>query len=78
VRIKSKEEVQVKSEMVQAKIVKIKGKLRQGHYEGTEGRQAAKRQRRLDQQQEVLALPAPVGQMTTLREWRVLKLHEAA
>jgi hypothetical protein len=43
--IKSREEVQVKDEKVQAKILEIKGKHKRGLYEGTEARQAARRQR---------------------------------
>jgi hypothetical protein len=38
--IKSKEEVQVKDEKMQAKIFEIKGKYRRGLYEGTEARKA--------------------------------------
>jgi hypothetical protein len=75
--IKSKEEVQVKDEKVQAKMVQIKGKRKRGQSEGTEVRQSARRQRRLDARDEVLTSPAPVGIMITLRERRVLKLREA-
>jgi hypothetical protein len=76
-KLKSLEEVQAKDTKVQAKIQNIKVKRSRGHYEGTEARQVAKRQRRLDAREEVLASPAPVGRMTTLRERRVLKLNEA-
>jgi hypothetical protein len=76
-KIKSLEEVQAKDTKVQAKIIEIKVKRSRGQYEGTEARQAAKRQRRLDAREQVLASPAPVGRMTTLRERRVLKLNEA-
>jgi hypothetical protein len=65
--IKSKEEVQMKDEKVQAKIIKIKRKRKRGHTEGTAARQNAKRQRQLDAREEVLASPAPAGRMTTLR-----------
>jgi hypothetical protein len=34
--VESKEEVQTKDEKVQAKIIKIKGKRKKGHSEGTE------------------------------------------
>jgi hypothetical protein len=74
--IKSKEEVQVKDEKVQAKIVDITGKRKRGHSEGTQARQTARRQRRLDARAEVLTLPAPEGRMITLRQRRVLKLRE--
>ncbi len=47
-KIKSLEEVQAKDTKVQAKIIEIKVKCSRGQYEGTEARQAAKRQRRLD------------------------------
>jgi hypothetical protein len=43
--IKSREEVQVKEEKVQAKIHEIKGKHKRGLYEGIEVRQTARRQR---------------------------------
>jgi hypothetical protein len=76
-KLKSLEEVQAKDTKVQAKIQNIKVKRSRGHYEGTEARQVAKRRRRLDAREEVLASPAPVGRMTTLRERRVLKLNEA-
>jgi hypothetical protein len=33
--VKSKEEVEVKSEIVKAKILEIQGKGKRGHYEGT-------------------------------------------
>ena len=70
--IKSREEVQVKDEKVQAKILEIKGKRKRGVYEGTEARQAARRQRRLDARQEVLDSPSPEGRMRTLRELRIM------
>jgi hypothetical protein len=44
-KIKSLEEVQAKDTKVQAKSIKIKVKCSRGQYEGTEARQAAKRQR---------------------------------
>jgi uncharacterized FAD-dependent dehydrogenase len=72
--IKSKEEVQTKDLKVQAKIVEIQEKRKRVPLEGTEARQAAKRQRRLDAREVVLARPAPVGKMTTLRELRALHL----
>jgi hypothetical protein len=65
---KSGEEVQRKNETVQAKISKIDGKRKRGLSEGTEARQAARKQQRLEARAGVLALPAPVGRMTTLRE----------
>ena len=74
--IKSREEVQVKDEKVQAKILEIKGKRKRGLYEGTEARKAARRQRRLDARQEVLYWPSPEGRMRTLRELRMLQLKE--
>ena len=74
--IKSKEEVQTKDQKVQAKIIEMKAKRKRGHSEGNEACQAAKRQRRLDAREEVLAAPAPEGKMTTLREQRVLILKK--
>jgi hypothetical protein len=75
--IKSREEVQTKDEKVQAKIVEINGKRKRGQSEGTQERQAGKRQRRLDARGEVLTLPEPKGVMITLRERHVLMLKEA-
>jgi hypothetical protein len=75
--IKSKEEVQTKDKKVQAKITEIKGKRKKGHSKGTVACQSTKRQRRLDAREEVLALPAQEGRMTTLRERRVIQLKEA-
>ena len=75
--IKSKEEVQIKDEKVQAKIVEIRQKRKKAPSDANEARQAAKKQRRLDARVEVLALPAPDGRMTTLREQRALKLKQA-
>jgi hypothetical protein len=75
--IKSKEEVHTKDQKVQDKIIAIKGKRKRGQSEGTEARQAANRQRRLDAREAVLASPPPQGKMTTLRERRVEKLKEA-
>jgi hypothetical protein len=75
-KLKSLEEVQAKDTKVQAKILDIKVKRSRGQYEGTEARLVAKRQRRLDAREAVLASPAPVGRMTTLRERRLLKLNE--
>jgi hypothetical protein len=68
--IKSKEEVQIKDQKVQAKMTEINGKRKRGPLEGTEARQAAKKQQRLEAREAILALPAPVGRMTTLRELR--------
>jgi hypothetical protein len=76
-KFKSLEEVQAKDTKVQAKILYIRVKRSRSHYEGTEARQVAKRQRQLDAREEVLALPSPVGRMTTLSERRVLKLNDA-
>ncbi len=64
--IKIKEEVQTKDLKVQAKIIEIKEKRKKGPSDGTEERQAAKRQRRLDAREAVLARPMPEGKMTTL------------
>jgi hypothetical protein len=75
--IKSKEEMQIKSEKVQAKIVEIKEKRKKGPSDANEARQAAKKQRRMDARAEVLAFPAPEGRMTTLRQQRSLELVEA-
>jgi hypothetical protein len=75
--VKSKEEVEVKSEIVKAKILEIQGKRKRGLYEGVLAQQAEKRQRQLDRRQEVLDSPSPEGRMTTLRERRVLLLKEA-
>jgi hypothetical protein len=75
--IKSKEEVQTKDIKVQAKITEIKGKRKKGHSKGTVACQSTKRQRRFDAREEVLALPAQEGRMTTLREGRVIQLKEA-
>jgi hypothetical protein len=66
--IKSKEEVQTKDEKVQAKIVQIREKRKRGPSEGTEACQAAKKHQGLESREEILALHAPVGRMTTLRE----------
>jgi hypothetical protein len=74
--IKSREEVQVKDEKVQEKILEIKGKLKRGLYEGAEARQVARRQRQLDARQEVLDSPSPEGRMRTLRELRMLQLNK--
>jgi hypothetical protein len=74
--IKSREEVQIKDEKVQAKILEIKGKRKRGLYKGTEARHAARRQRRLDARQEVLDWPSPEGKMRTLRELHMLQLKE--
>jgi hypothetical protein len=67
----------MKDEKVQAKIIEMKRKQKRGHAEGTIARQTAKRQRRLDAREEVLASPAPAGRMTTLRERRIIQLKEA-
>jgi hypothetical protein len=75
--IKSNEEVQMKDKKVQAKIIEIKRKRKRGHSKGTIARQTAKRQRRLDAREEVLASPAPAGRMTTLRERHIRQLKEA-
>ena len=75
--IKSKEEVQIKSEKVQAKIVEIKEKRKKGPSDANEVRQAAKKQRRMDDRARVLAFPAPEGTMTTLRQQRGLELQAA-
>ncbi len=75
--IKSKEEVQIKSEKVQAKIVEIKEKRKKGPSDANEVRQAAKKQRRMDDRARVLAFPAPEGRMTTLRQQRGLELQAA-
>jgi hypothetical protein len=63
--IKSREEVQVKDKKVQAKILEISGKRKRGLYEGTEARQEARRQKRLDARQEVLDPPSLEGRMRT-------------
>jgi hypothetical protein len=68
--------VQIKDEKVQAKIVAIKEK-RKGPSDANEARQATKKKRQTQARDEVLALPAPVGKMTTLRERHVLQLKEA-
>jgi hypothetical protein len=75
--IKSKEEVQIKDEKVQARIVAIKEKRKKGPSDANEARQVAKKQRRMDARAEVLASPMPVGKMVTLRERRALQLEEA-
>jgi hypothetical protein len=75
--IKSKEEVQMKDENLQAKIIEIKRKRKRGHSKGTIAHQTAKRQRQLDAREEVLALPAPAGRMTMLRERCIIQLKEA-
>ena len=74
--IKSKEEVQIKSEKVQAKIIGIKEKRKKGTSDANEARQAAKKQRRMEARAEVLAFPAPEGPMTTLRQLGAAKLEE--
>jgi Tfp pilus assembly protein PilN len=75
--IKSKEEVQMKSEKVQAKIVKIKEKRKKGTSDANKMHQAMKKQRQMDARAEVLAFPAPDGRMTTLRQQRGLELEGA-
>ena len=62
---------------MQAKIVQITEKRKRAPAEGTEMRQVANKQQRLDAREAILALPAPVERMTTLRELRILKLKEA-
>jgi hypothetical protein len=74
--IKSKEEVQIKSEKVQAKIIGIKEKRKKGTSDANKARQATKKQRRMDARAEGLAFPAPEGWMTTLRQIRAAKLEE--
>jgi hypothetical protein len=69
-KIKSLEEVQGKDAKVQAKISDIKIKRQRGHDKGTEARQAAKRQKRLDIRYEIMFSPAPRGRMIKLRERR--------
>jgi hypothetical protein len=75
--IKSKEEVQIKDQNMQAKIIEIKMKWKRGPYKGTEARQATKKQQQLEAREEILALASPVGRMTTLRELHILKIKEA-
>ena len=70
--IKSKEEVQLKDEKVQAKIFEIKTKQKREPLEGTGVHQAARQQQCLEAQDEILALSAPVGKMTTLWELHTL------
>jgi hypothetical protein len=70
--IKSKEEVQVKDEKVQTKIMEIKEKRKRGRCLVAEELRAARKQKRLDAREEILAPPAPEGKMVTLRERRVL------
>jgi hypothetical protein len=67
-RSRAKKKIHMKDEKVLAKIINIKGKQKRGQSKETVARQSAKRQRQLDAQEEVLAAPAPVGRMTTLRE----------
>ena len=74
---KSKEEVQIKSEKGQAKILEIKEKRKKGPSDANEARQVAKKQRRMDARAEVLAFSAPEGRMTTLMQQRGLELKEA-
>jgi hypothetical protein len=74
-KIKSLEEVQAKDTKVQAKIEDIKVKRQRGQNEGTQARQAAKRQKRLDARDEIADSPAPTGTMTTLRERRNILLN---
>jgi hypothetical protein len=66
--MKSREEVQRKNETAQAQISEIDGKRKRGPSEGTEARQAARKQQQLEARAGVLALPTPVGGMTTLWE----------
>jgi hypothetical protein len=75
--IKSKEEVQIKDEKVQAKIVAIRKKRKKGPSDANKVRQAAKKQRQMDARAKVLASPITVGKMVTLREQRVLQLKDA-
>jgi hypothetical protein len=72
--IKSKEEVQTKDLKVQATIIEIKEKWKKGPSDGTEVRQAAKKQRQLNTREDVLARPTPVGKMNTLRELHTIHL----
>jgi hypothetical protein len=53
-KIKSLEEVQVKDEKVQAKIMNIQIKRQRGPNEGSAARQAAKQQKRLDTRNEIM------------------------
>jgi hypothetical protein len=76
-KIKSLEEVQIKDEKVQAKIIDIKIKRQRGPNEGSAARQAAKQQKRLDTRNEIMFSPAPMGTMTTLRTRRDELLNEA-
>jgi hypothetical protein len=75
--IKSKEEVQGKSEKVQAKIVKIKEKRKKCPSDANEACQAPKKQRLMDARAEVLANPAPEGRMRSLRQQQGLELDKA-
>jgi hypothetical protein len=72
----SEEEVQVRDEKVEAKILDIKGKCKRRLYKGTEARQATRRQRQLDARQEVLDLLSLEGRMRTLGELDVFQLKE--
>jgi predicted RNA-binding protein with RPS1 domain len=77
--IKSKEEVQVKDEKVQAKIIQIKEKWKKGPSDVNKSQQAAtKRQRQLDARDKVMDWLAPERRITTLRERHALALKEQA
>jgi hypothetical protein len=59
------------------KFRQCKGEWKKGHSKGTEAHQAAKRQRGLDAQKEVLDLPVLEGRMATLRKQLVLIMKDA-
>ena len=69
--------MQITSENVQAKIVEIKEKRKKGPSDANEVRQAAKKQRKMDNRARVLAFPALEGRMATLRQQRGLELQAA-
>jgi hypothetical protein len=75
--IKSKEEVQIKCEKVQTKMMEIHKKRKREPFEGAEARQAAKKLLRIEAREAVLAMPAPPvdTKMLTLREIRILEMN---
>jgi hypothetical protein len=67
---KSKDEVRKKNPKVKGKIAELKIKNKQKSNGEVEGREAAKRQKRIETREAALACPAPYGTMKTLREIR--------
>jgi hypothetical protein len=65
---KSKDEVRKNKPKVEAKIAELKIKDKRKSNGEVEGREAVKRQKRIEAREAALACPAPYGTMKTLRE----------